>query len=141
MPALDISVSSTAQIICLFPGAPDAAHAAFRVEDRMNLTAAELRAVREAVIKLPVPWFEACEQQTADDACDRRWTCAYVKQTTGPFIANFTITGSGAAFAVCLDDGEKLVDEWDDFATIADAVAVIGYYVEWVLTGWGLKVA
>lgn len=141
MPSLDISASSTAQIICLFPGAPDAAHAAFAVEDRMNLTAADLRAVREAVIKLPLAWFETCEQQTADMICDRRWALCYVKQTSGPFIANFTITANGTAFTVCLDDGQKQTDTWDDFLTVADAVAVIGYYVEWILTGWGLRVA
>ncbi len=135
------SASSSAQIICLFPDAPASTHAAFGSEDQTNLTAAELRAVRQAVIRLPLPWFRACEQNTADLTRGSRWDFAYVRQITGPFIANFTITRNDTDFTVCLDDGQHPIDEWDGFLTIDDAVAVIGYYVEWVLTGWGLRAA
>ncbi len=141
MPSTNLAASSTAQIICLFPGAPASAHAASGSEDQMNLTAAELRAVRQAVIRLPLPWFRVCEHKTDDLARGRRWDLSYVRQITGPFIANFTITRNGTAFTVCLDDGQHPTDEWDGFLTIDDAVAVIGYYVEWVLTGWGLRAA
>ena len=141
MPSSNVSASTTAQIICLFPDAPAAAHTGFRIEDQGNLTAAELRVVREAVISLPLPWFRVCAQQSADPAHGRRWDFSYVRQVAGPFIANFTITRNGRAFTVCLDDGQHPTDEWDGFLTISDAVAVIGYYVQWVLTGWGLQVA
>ena len=136
----NLSASSTAQVVHLFPGAPTATHAALRIEDQSNLTAAELRTVREAVVALPLPWFKACKQQPVDAAGNQHWDFCYIRQVAGPFIANFTITRNGTVFTVCLDDGQYGTDEWDGFLTIADAVAVIGYYVEWVLTDWGLRV-
>ena len=137
----NLFTSSTAQVVHLFPGAPTATHAALRIEEQNSLTAAELRAVREAVIGLPLPWFEACEDQPVHAARGRHRDFSYIRQVAGPFIANFTITRNGAVFTVCLDDGQYETDEWDGFLTITDAVAVIGYYVEWVLTDWGLRIA
>ena len=61
MASPNLSAFTTAQIICLFPVAAPTAHAGFRVEDQGNLMAAELRMVCDAVIRLPLPWFRACE--------------------------------------------------------------------------------
>ena len=141
MPSSNLSASSTAQIIYLFPSRPAVMHAGLRIEDQGNLTAAEVRVVRDAVIRLPLPWFRACEAQPVDAAGNRRWEFSYVRQIAGPFIANFTIIRNDTDATARLDDGQHTVDEWDGFLTIADAVAVIGYYLEWVPTGWGLRVA
>ena len=140
MPSLGVSAAPTAEIVVLRPRSPGTARAVLKIEDRLSLTEAELLAVREAIVRLPLPWFDASEQ-AADTAYDLRRDYAYIKQTAGPFIANFKITRSVTAFMVWLDDGEHPTEEWNGFLTIADAVALIGYYVEWILIGWGLQVA
>ena len=139
MPSLGVSVAPTAEII-VHPRSFGIGRAVLKVEDRLGLTEAELLAVREAIVRLPLPWFDASEQ-AADTAYDLRRDYAYLNQIAGPFIANFKITRSVTAFIVCLDDGEHPTEEWNGFLTIADAVALIGYYVEWILIGWGLQVA
>ena len=140
MPSLGISAAPTAEIIVLRPRSSGTAHAVLKVEDRLSLTEAELQAVRKAISGLPLAWFDAGEQ-AADIADESGPSYAYVKQTAGPFIANFKIMRSGMGFMVRLDDGQAFTEKWNGFLTIADAVAVVGYYVEWILIGWGLQVA
>ncbi len=104
---------------------------------QMSLTASELQSVRDCVAKLPLPWFEASEKY---DFHVQNLAFSYIKQIDGPFVGNFLIAGNGAVLSVYPDNNREFTAGWEDFRTIAEAVAEIWAFVEWSLSDWNLRI-
>ena len=133
------SRNNTANVVCPFPTSPKPSHVGLAVLDGLHLTAPSFRAVQQAVMAFPLPYWDVLENANHDEVAGHRWLSAYLKQQRGPFIGNFTISGSSGAFTVVWDDVEK-VREWNGFQTVEDAVGAVWAYVEKELEGWGLRV-
>ena len=117
-------------ILCAFPGSPAQAYVGFRIDFRLSLSSADLRAIRVAVFGLPLPGYDVIERQGYNLVTRSRWVYAYVVQVNGPPMSNFSIARDRATFRVCLDDGLRITARWRGFSTISRAVAAIGKHVD-----------
>ena len=160
--------TGTAAIECPFPGSPEVAHASFAIDEARSLNAADLRAVRNAVVGFPRQWFDSIEQHKYDHSHCCRWATGYVYQISGPlFISNFSIFKDSLGYTVHPDDGDKrpaqwqgrpaklkdplghavhpddedkLPAEWQGFPTIDAACAAIWMDVDKQMRAYGLEI-
>ena len=136
------SSAPSATIVCPFPGSPEPCTAGLRLHTKYHMTASDLREVRRAVTRLPLPWFSASEELNTDSIAGHRWTASRIAQVAGPPIANFCICKDGTAgYLVDVSDDCDMIAEWHGFPTTADAVAAIWAHTVERLDHWGLVAA
>ena len=135
------SSASSATIVCPFLGSPEPSTASLRVHTKYHMTAADLREVRAAVIRLPVPWFSASEDLNTDTVAGHRWTSSYITQVAGPAIADFSVCKDGAGYLLDASDGNDVFAEWHGFLNVADAVTAIWIYTIEKLEIWSIAAA
>ena len=131
----------SATIVSPFPGSPEPGTADLRVHPEYHMTAADLRVVRNAVIRFYRPWFAVEEDLHTDPVTGYRWSWPYIGQIAGPTIANFFICRKGLEYEVSASDGTNMIGEWDGFLTVADAAAAIWECIAEHLEVWSLAAA